>query len=415
MRNKGRIIGVSNWLRKRYISLELFILLLFSQLLSKYIFWVFLCVFLTFIILDNGGYLTVNKIPGGIWLLAITILGCIVGFYQICFGSTRLWPYLRDIIGVSFIFLLWILLDNLCKLLKYDLRTIYTTIFLFVGIFSLCNFGIYLPEYIRSMNSFSEFTAIGGVNEFIIAIGVFISYFKPPCIAKYYINIWIDNTIKIVLTTILIISFSRTTYLVLVCLILPNIKKYLKPTIKVLLFCGIVFFITNKLMPDVTEFFLEKLEHSFTEISADTSRWTDIEVVQNWRGYEVYCALKEYEDFTTVQQFFGGGFGALVDVNNYAYLVTSESQIPFLHNGYYTMLIKDGIVGLCMNIFYYVSLLLHFIHKRSINKYERRVAVGLILSIMITTMFIHGPFFGGTSPMVICLLICFDGQNRKRQ
>ena len=119
---------------------------------------------------------------------------------------------------------------------------------------------------------------------------------------------------------------------------------------------GMAMMVMWHIFPDVADTFVYKINRSFTEVASSSENWNDSTVVSNWRGYEVHCAKQEFSKYTSMEKLFGKGFGATVDAHGYARLVTSENSLPYLHNGYYTTLIKMGIVGGALNIMYWVAL-----------------------------------------------------------
>ncbi len=97
--------------------------------------------------------------------------------------------------------------------------------------------------------------------------------------------------------------------------------------------------------PAVFHDYIERLANSLAEISYLHAPWNHAAIVTNWRGYEVYCELQKFRQAGVIEKIFGGGFGAQLDVHGKAYLVTTEPTLPFLHNGYFTILMIWGICG----------------------------------------------------------------------
>ena len=164
---------------------------------------------------------------------------------------------------------------------------------------------------------------------------------------------------------------------------------------------GIVGLIAvSYLLPNVWTSFIDKIMNSVTEISASNS-WSDYNI--NWRGFEVYSAKKVFSQYSIFAQVFGKGFGSTVDVGGYAYLVTSEAALPYLHNGYYTTLIKGGICGMVLTIGYYLTMIHRYI-KLNILRYEKRLCIGMVASMAVSMAVIHGFFWGGAQFVVFCIL-----------
>lgn len=84
--------------------------------------------------------------------------------------------------------------------------------------------------------------------------------------------------------------------------------------------------------------------NSSNEMSSNHSFNSDSEINKNWRGYEAYRALNEFNDYSILEKIIGHGFGTTVDMRNADFL--GIRRIPILHNGFVYMLIKSGILGL---------------------------------------------------------------------
>ena len=99
----------------------------------------------------------------------------------------------------------------------------------------------------------------------------------------------------------------------------------------------------------------EKFSNTLTEISSSDSFTSVANIQKNWRGFEVYSAKQQWLTSGTFNQMFGGGFGKLINVGYLSILVdpTSNGYIPVLHNGYYTLIIKSGFIGVLL----YLSLI----------------------------------------------------------
>jgi hypothetical protein len=90
---------------------------------------------------------------------------------------------------------------------------------------------------------------------------------------------------------------------------------------------------------------------------------------ENWKQFN--DNYRSYENIRTVQQlshnnslFFGEGIGSQVDLKQKTYLGDMELRfISFLHNGYMTILLKTGFIGLLI----YLSSILFFF-KRNLSR-----------------------------------------------
>ena len=71
--------------------------------------------------------------------------------------------------------------------------------------------------------------------------------------------------------------------------------------------------------------------------------------------------------------------------------MTNESALPYLHNGYYTMLIKGGLLGLLLLFLFYISLVVYIV-KRFQDLKRLSLFVVMIIAMLITTYVIGGLF-----------------------
>jgi len=211
------------------------------------------------------------------------------------------------------------------------------------------------------------------------------------------------------------ISFSRTTYvLLLFILFIPFIAKrgilFILYGASVLL---VLFTIFGGLVIDIKaggvqgSTFESKLTHSFDEMFVrdyDTSR----EVSHNWRGYEAFLGLSKYYEGNIFELLFGQGYGAIVITPFWVFHGELLNTLPIFHNGYITIILKTGIVGLLF-FFLFLYLLLKMVTKSvqtSINTEQvltGRLLQAIVFIIFFQTFVVHGLFF--TTPPVLLLIL----------
>lgn len=197
------------------------------------------------------------------------------------------------------------------------------------------------------------------------------------------------NLINIVCVLDVLIHLSRTNIMILVILILSS--GVIKKTHKALkIFIAIILVITIGwiIFPSTFQLFVNKLLSSFTEMSATNDSWDMYSIVNNWRGYEAHCEIVQFKSVGYFEKIFGSGLGTQLDAQGYAYLVTDAKELAFLHNGYYTILMKWGLLG----IIFYVVFLIRMI-KQNNNKAIFKMELGMILALLFATAVINGPLF----------------------
>ncbi len=175
----------------------------------------------------------------------------------------------------------------------------------------------------------------------------------------------------------IVLSLSRTIILVLLSgvvlrLRLRTVRKALLAGsglrllgLSALLGVGIYLFAGSSFRPG--GFFVDKVLHASDEVQIQHYD-TYGEINDNWRGFEAYRALRTYDTFSPREKIMGGGIGAFVDLGFAMALSPTESlrMIPTTHNGYAYLLVKTGIVGLCLfAVFLFQIWRLGWINRRS--------------------------------------------------
>jgi hypothetical protein len=81
-----------------------------------------------------------------------------------------------------------------------------------------------------------------------------------------------------------------------------------------------------------------------------TERMSRSQIDDNWRGYEAARALGQWTDGGPPRWLFGEGMGAMVDVGLFQTMTRDRRDarrfFPIFHNGYMTVLVKTGLVGI---------------------------------------------------------------------
>ena len=105
--------------------------------------------------------------------------------------------------------------------------------------------------------------------------------------------------------------------------------------------------------------FMNKVVNSSSEVKVRAYE-TFADINNIWRGFEAYRAEKTYLGYSTGDNIFGGGGGALVDLGIAMQLSSTQAfkYIPITHNGYMYLLVKTGVAGLCLFALFLAQLLL---------------------------------------------------------
>lgn len=229
---------------------------------------------------------------------------------------------------------------------------------------------------------------------------------------------FIEWLIMVVSLFSVIISFSRTFYiLLLVLIIIFYISKY-KLILKIYwftVFCAL-FVVFGGLFLNVNSessqgsTFQSKMSHSLDEIIVKDYR-TSYEINQNWRGYEAFLGLSKFYKGNFIEILFGQGFGVVVYTPNWIFgeEQTNLNILPMFHNGFITILLKTGLVGLLI-FFLFLFKLLQTVPKvdfKTLNKQQQFTALLLrsaVFTILFQTFVVHG-IFTTSIPFLLIVLI----------
>ena len=96
-----------------------------------------------------------------------------------------------------------------------------------------------------------------------------------------------------------------------------------------------------------------------TKINVDN--WKDFN--DNYRSYETILTLRQVPQAGTEAVIFGKGAGSSIDLHKKVWLQTSYMRyIPFMHNGFMTVFLKSGIIGILVLLY---SISLFFRNKKN--------------------------------------------------
>lgn len=135
-----------------------------------------------------------------------------------------------------------------------------------------------------------------------------------------------------------------------------------------------------------------KIQNSLNEIMFVQS--DDIsDISANWRGFEAYKAFQMWQSASLGEQVFGLGIGKPIDIGREFYLGgTPMRYLPILHNAYFAILVKFGLLGLGLFItFMTVPFWLSEIPTDSNSIFAARLGRTSAFVLIITTVVISGP------------------------
>lgn len=94
---------------------------------------------------------------------------------------------------------------------------------------------------------------------------------------------------------------------------------------------------------------LTKLRRSLDEMMPTTG-YDDRTMLLNWRGFEAYNAQLMYDQGSTASKLFGFGLGSEINLGQLVHMSQDMAYqyLPTIHNGFYFVLIKFGIIGVAI-------------------------------------------------------------------
>ena len=337
--------------------------------------------------------------------------GFLMGMLHLKDTGYNFYAYIKHVYYVAFPFLMWYTGENITKKNKLFRGQVYRTIVMATAIFciwDLANFAgaiVNFSEFSNDSSKIYQFRSQVGYGDYFAVIGLYMLLFFQKELMLSKPIIWTGCLIH---GLSVLVHFSRTALLMVLIFgmvtgarMLQIQKEELKlgqllgACLAACLMTGAVAIIC----PEITKDFLFKIKNTFIEMSPFHDDWTLYRVSNSWRGYEAYCAFVRFDNADLLEKLFGGGFGATLDVFGFAYLVTTEETLPFLHNGYFTQLMVFGVVGVIAMLAWFVSMWKAALTIRIVE--DRVFVLGLVACIVCMTAVVGGPLF---SPAVAQLL-----------
>lgn len=246
-----------------------------------------------------------------------------------------------------------------------------------------------------------------GAGEFVVVIGL---YFYLANLKSHRI------VFPVVLLAVALLTQSRTIiiYLALLLLTYINIKTFRNQrSLFFLLICVQVIFMSAFFLSYSSSLtgwqerhdLIGKLLGSFAEILP--AYYSKAEVGYFWRGFESYVALEAFKDSNTHQFLFGRGMGTTITLPYDMTLAGNIfSELPFLHNGYASVLLKFGVVGLLL----YVAFLLQQLRMAFMIDL-RTLYIATVVFTIFATLLMAGPFEKNDFTHVTLLLGALSGRS----
>lgn len=246
-----------------------------------------------------------------------------------------------------------------------------------------------------------------GAGEFIVIIGL---YFYLADLRRHSI------IFPVMLLVVALLTQSRTIiiYLALMLAMYVNFKTFrtrrrfflLFMCVQVI-FASILFFNYNSFQsgPEDRHDLIGKLLGSVAEILP--AYHSKSEVGYFWRGFETYIALEVFKNSSTFQFLFGRGMGFAIPLPYDMTLANNTfEELPFLHNGYATILVKFGFVGLLLYVIFLLQQL-----RAALKIDLRTLYTATVVFTIFATLLMAGPFEKNDFTHVTLLLGALSGRS----
>lgn len=346
----------------------------------------------------------VLSMPGWQIYLLLILEGLILGIFKVGSGDNQLYGLIRHIYYVIVVSLCWYFgYDYVVRrnIVRKDILSCYISVTSIIAVKTIIinintilhmGFGAIINNNVQNVRG----DLIGGNT--ILVIGLYFLIFYQKSDKSNFIN---NNWLLLITIHVLALfsNFSRTAMLdVVILIIFSGLSVNRKIIRRIVISVLFIIIILNIFAPSLINSAVERILSSSTEVNFWNNNWTENNIVWNWRGYEAHCEFLNFLNSNLFTQIFGSGFGASLDVGNYAYLVTGEGTLPFLHNGYFTQLMVFGLSGVVLLICWFVKL-----YQASTNLIyykDRYLAHGIIVFIALNTYIDHGLLFSYEQAMV---------------
>lgn len=403
------------------VYIDILLLLVINLFIKPEISFLICFSYLIYQIFQNHFLLIFPKVLGIKGYTILILLGFIIGII-----NNNLRSVVRDLFYILptllWFYIIYYKISNKNEL--NSIKKMFTTLFLFGGIISFrC-----LVNFITSFDfSFSNLRTVFGTNVydvgFLFPITVYEIFFNN----NIFISKRVDKLIVSMMALQIILCFGRIgiaePIIALIIIFLFNLDCKKKNIIKIVcfLFCfGLLMVALYNVVPKeaFTELFT-KLANSLQEINYDNTFNTYVSAINNWRGYEIHCAVTQWKESNLFAQIFGYGLGKGI---TFGYIPSEfdfvlNNEIPLLHNGFFSLLPKLGVLGFCSLASVYAMNTIYSL--RQIKYREAKKISVYIIAICISgfanTWVVRGPVQQGSFLIWACMLTLLCTAVRKRE
>lgn len=381
------------------VSIPLLLLLALRVFIQEEVFFILSAIYFICLIIKNGE-IYFPELPGLRLYTFFILYATFVGFY--CYSTYNV---LRDLLYIL-PSVLWIFIGyHLCKFNADSEISILKTMYVYGGLLSTKCIITFAMNFTTNFNDIRTI-----FNSHVYEIGIILAVLiYQVCIeSKVVFSHKTDIFLISLLTLHILLSFGRISTFVpliivfiMLCLNIKFGSNKTKIMSRVTILIGafllialIVYFVIPN---EIIDIMANKLSTSFTEIDASQKVNSTDEAMSNWRGYEIQSAAKQWRNANTFVKIFGGGMGYGIYINYVPYTwvnMVENNRIPLLHNGFFTVLAKGGIVGIFSLVLMFVGPIIiglnHLIQGKGHNQVNI-LLVSISCACIAITYVVRGP------------------------
>lgn len=282
------------------------------------------------------------------------------------------------------------------------------TIFLYGTFITLKNFLLFIG---KGSLDFNNLRSVFGLNVYDLGFILPISAICVFLHQEVYVGKKIDRMIVVLMTLNVVLSLGRIAILqpIIIFTVLlfmegkeaenqAKINKVVKLFFSIMVALVMLFYI----MPSsIKSPLMDKVLNSFDEVDSSQKITSVGSAMSNWRAYEIQSAKEQWKGEWVISQLFGEGMGKGVEIQYVPYSwagVVDGNEIPLLHNGFYTMLIKGGIIGLAALLWLFMGSVKKglYMSKYRADKVYSNILVAISVAAVANTYVVRGPIQQGT-------------------
>lgn len=271
------------------------------------------------------------------------------------------------------------------------------------------------------MSNFSDIRTVFSSFCYEVLIAFLVLFASMIVSKKRLFKRWVEIFCMLIMLGHLILSLARSVWIQMIigCIVIlildayynNKIKKIFTIFMKITLIASVLLLLLVYVAPkSITEEFTSKFERTSEELDSDQEFNSTEDAMNNWRGYENQSAIKQWNESFVFVTVFGGGLGKGIHLELIPFTwseMVEDSEIPLLHNGYYTILIKGGIVGLLSFVWLMLANVfagLRLLKKRNYLRMELILLVSICVNFMVQTYVVRGPVSQDAN-ITWCLLV----------